>query len=300
MSATPSRSVSDQLAGFLRPAFFARLAVAYLAVGALILVCEPLLGAIVARGARDLVLLTSAMAYLDELAWGGEAFRVTTHLMSGHLSIDARAYWFMVGFPVGFAAALPGLASRAGVRRVLLALGVSLAAAAVMLALTADGQLLERFAGVQLHVNPPWRDMLVQKTVRRFWDLAALMYPFGACLALAWSALDEATPPRRERAFTRRSAALVVAAGLVLLAADRAADLRHVASRAELIPALQAANPQLGRIFLAQGRRLEQRGRLEDALRAYRLAEAYPGYQQRARAGRARVEARLRRQEGGP
>ena len=167
MSAPPSRPVSEHLTDFLRPAFFARLALAYLAVGALILAFEPLLGSVIGRGARDLILLSSATPYLDDITWGGEAFRITTHLLNGHLSIDAQPFWFMVGFPLGFAAALPGLASRAGAARLGIALGVSLAASALMLALAADGTLLENFGRIKLRVNPPWRDMLVRRTLPR-------------------------------------------------------------------------------------------------------------------------------------
>ena len=266
---TPAPRPSDLLADFLRPAFLVRLTLAYVAVAALLMLAEPLLGAVMARGARDLILLTSALPYLDSITWSGENFRVTTHLLGGHLSLDRRGYWFMVAFPVGFAIAVPGLLSLRGVVRLLAVTGISIAFAMSLLAIAADGLLSESLWDVRLRVNPPWRDMLVRTAMRRFWDFAALMYQFAACLAVAWASMGKEPSSGSSNLLHWTTLAALLAGGIFLLAADRAAENRRVASERELRPALEVLNPKLfGHHLLMRAKRLEQQGHLAAAAEA--------------------------------
>ncbi|MGI9591539.1 MAG: hypothetical protein ACR2P8_09230, partial [Myxococcota bacterium] len=245
MSEPASRSVPELLAEFLRPIFLVRLALAYIGVAALLMVSEPVLGAVIARAARNAILLGSVAPYLDTLTWSGEKFRATTHLMGGHLSIDPQGYWFLIAFPAGFAAALPGLLSLRGLGRLLIAVAVSLVVASLLLAITFDGLMAEKFEEVHVRVNPHWRDMLVRSAMRRFWDFAALIYPFAACLALAWTEFGRG--PEDASALHWSTALGLLSIALILLAVDRLATARHVDSELALRPHLIELNPYLGR-----------------------------------------------------
>jgi hypothetical protein len=296
MSERAPSPVPELLTRFLRPVFLLRLTVAYVAAGALLMVSESALGSLIARGAQDLILLTSAVPYLDTLTWSGEWFRATTHLLGGHLSIEPQGYWFLIAFPAGFAAALPGLVSAKGAFRLLAAIGVSVAVASLLLAITADGLIAQKLHSVHIRVNPDWRDMLVRSAMGRFWDFAALMYPFAACLALAWSAVDHGEGSGRLLHWS--TAAGLVALALLLMAADRYAEERRVGSEAELRPLLADLNPYFGRHLLLRAATLEASGHLVEAREACRDALKYPRFRRNARKCQRRITAKLRAEQG--
>ncbi len=300
MSERASRSVQELLTDFLRPVFLLRLSLAYVAAAALLMVGTPVLGALIARGARDLILLTSAVPYLDTLTWSGESFRATTHLLGGHLSIEPQGYWFVVAFPVGFAAALPGLWSPRGLARLLAATGISVAVAALLLAITIDGLIAETLHTVHVRVNPSWRDTLVRSAMGRFWDFAALMYPFAACLALAWTGVDR-NPRSGPGSLLHWSTGVgVLTLALLLVAADRHAEARRVDSELALRPLLAELNPYFGRHLLLRAEKLEAGGHLQMAGEACRAARKYPRFRKKARQCVRRVAAKLRAQKGAP
>lgn len=298
MSERAPRPLPELLTGFLRPAFLLRLLLAYVAVSALLMVAAPVLGAVIARGARDLILLTSAVPYLDTLVWSGEHFRATTHLMGGHLSIEPQGYWFLVAFPAGFAAALPGLLSARGLFRLLAATGISIAVASLLLAITADGLIVETLKSVHIRVNPPWRDMLVRSAMGRFWDFAALMYPFAACLLLAWTALGREPAPGPGSLLHWSTGAAVLALALLLAAADRQADARRVDDELALRPMMAHLNPFFGRHLLLRARTFEAGGRLKEARDACREAAEYPSFRKEAQRCRRRITEKLQAQKG--
>jgi len=296
MSERAPSPVPELLTSFLRPIFLLRLTVAYVAAGALLMVTESALGSLIARGAQDLILLSSAAPYLDSLTWSGEWFRATTHLLGGHLSIEPQGYWFLIAFPTGFAAALPGLVSTKGLLRLLAAIGVSVAVASLLLAITADGLIAQKLHSVHLRVNPSWRDMLVRSAMGRFWDFSALMYPFAACLALAWSSLAVAEGSGRPIHWS--TAAGLLALALLVMAADRYAEARRVDSEAELRPLLADLNPYLGRHLLLRAETLEASGHLVEAREACRDALEYPRFRRKARKCQRRITALLRAEQG--
>jgi len=300
MSEPASRPVPELLADFLRPAFLLRLALAYAATAGLMMVAESWVGAAVARGARNLILLTSATPYLDTLTWSGDRFRATTHLLGGHLSIEPAGYWFLIAFPAGFAAALPGLLSPRGVVRLLLAAGVSLGVASLLLAITADGLISERLEDFHVRVNPGWRDMLVRSAMGRFWDFAALMYPFAACLALAWSEFGRGAEAAAGPGFHWSTAAGLLAVALLLLAGDQLASSRRVDSELALRAHLKELNPYFGRHLLLRARHLEASGHLHMAAEACRSAASHPRFRKEARACTRRVAKKLGMQEEQP
>ena len=290
----------ELLAEFLRPIFLVRLALAYIGAAALLMVGEPVLGAVIARGARDAILLGSAAPYLDTLAWSGEKFRATTHLLGGHLSVDPQGYWFLIAFPAGFAAALPGLLSLRGVARLLLAIAVSVAVASLLLAITIDGLMAEKFEEVYVRVNPHWRDMLVRSVMQRFWDFAALMYPFAACLALAWTEFGRGPEAAAGSAFHWSTLLGLVGLALILLAVDQLATARRVDSELALRPHLLELNPYFGRHLLLRARTLEASGHLEMASETCRAAENHPRFKQEAVACQQRIAAKLEAQKARP
>jgi len=300
MSESASRPVPELLTDFLRPVFLLRLTLAFLAAAALLMVGDAALGAVIARGARDLILLTSAAPYLDTLTWSGEKFRATTHLLGGHLSIDPQGYWFLVAFPAGFAAALPGLLSLRGLARLLAAIGISVAVASLLLAITADGLITMKLHEVHVRVNPGWRDMLVRSAMGRFWDFAALMYPFAACLGLAWTEFGRDASADRGRGLHWSTGAALLALALLLIAADRYAEARRVDSELALRPHLADLNPFFGRHLLLRARKLEATGHLNMAGEACRAAAKYPRFKQEARQCQRRIRAKLRAQEAKP
>lgn len=300
MSERASRPVPELLADFLRPAFLVRLTLAYVGAAAVLMVAMPVLGAVLARGARDVILLTSATPYLDTLTWSEGHFRATTHLMGGHLSIDAQGYWFMIAFPAGFAAALPGLLSARGLLRLLTAIAVSVAVAVVLLAIIADGLIARDLHAVYVRVNPTWRDMMVRSAMGRFWDFAALMYPFAACLALAWTgfAREPAQVGGARGHWTIWAG--VVATALLLFAADRFASERRVDSELELRPYLKELNPYFGRHLLLRAAKLEATGHLHMAAEACRAAKEYPRFHDEALRCTRRIRAKLHAAEREP
>jgi hypothetical protein len=299
MSQPAPRALPELLTGFLRPAFLIRLVVAYIAVAALLMVCAPILGAVVARGARNLILLTSAVPYLDTLTWTENHFRATTHLLGGHLSIDPQSLWFVVVFPTGFAAALPGLLSVRGLARLLATIGISAAVASFLLAITMDGLISAKLHSVYVQVNPGWRDMLVRSAMGRFWDFAALMYPFLACLALAWSAVGRTLDPGGDSLLHWSNIAGVLALVLLLFAADRHAEELRVDNEVRLRPLLADLNPYYGRHLMMRAAKLERSGNLHVAAEACRAAKAYPRFEPEARACLGRIRAKLDKLEAG-
>jgi len=294
------------MAGVQRPlgfAFLARLAASYLVVGGLLYATQPLLGRSLARAARDLILISSWVPHLGDVCFDAGVFQLETLLASGALTLDARPYWFVIAFPVGFAAALPGLRTSAYWRRLLGVLAISLAVDTLLVAVTVDANLVGHLRDTGVLVNPRWRDALVGSMMRRFWELAAIIYPFAACVWLAWGRvirLPGMRPPAaRKPPSTRTTAAAVVVIALALLGIDRLADWRHEHAPEQLFPALQALNPDLGRYLLRRGRKLERARRYDAALRNYQLAARDPLYRPAALRGIARIR-RSERSEPDP
>ena len=293
MSEQTPRALPKLLTEFLGPAFLVRLTLAYIAIAALLMVGAPVLGAVIARIARDLILLTSAVPYLDTLTWSGKVFRATTHLLGGHLSIDPQGFWFMVGFPAGFAVALPGLLSIRGLARLLTAIAVSVAVAGLLLAITMDGLMTEKLEFFYVRVNPTWRVMLVRSAMGRFWDFAALMYPFAACLALAWSSFGRSPETGGPSLLHWTTGAGLLALVLLAVGADRQAEELHVENELQLRPLLADLNPFFGRYLMLRASKAESAGNLHMAAKDCRAATEYPRFEADARACLRRIRAKL-------
>lgn len=276
-----------------------RLAAACVVIGGLVALARPLLGPLLARVARNVVTLTSGVPHLAELAYGAGSFRLVTRLADGELFLDAGPYWFVVAFPMAFAAALPGVGTRDWWGRLGLTTAVSFGVAALLLAVTVDGQLVRELWSAGLRVNPRWRDQAVRATMRRFWEVALLAYPFAACAWLAWVGWVRPARGGSTRGGSRWAAPLLVVVTAAAGACDLVAERRLDLDPEELYARLRAYNPDLGLFLLRRGAELEAAGRHGPARRHYEMAARYPAQATEARRGLERVEAAERGSRGG-
>jgi hypothetical protein len=270
---------------------------------------------LIARGARDLLILSSAVPPIWDVAWVGDwQIQLSTPLLGRGFG-GAEHWWpFTLLFPLGFAAAAPGVAWGERLRRGLVISVGGLAVSSFVMACNAAHALGEALRSLGLLLYPDWRADLHFRVAFWTWSIAAIGYPLAASLYALAPAIPglgsspEPPPARSRRKKTRKRPRATgrrlvpwLALAIALLALDLFASRRL--ARLELddvVAALEPFNRDVGAYFVLAGERELDAGRVEVARRYFQIGLSYPQHGQRALQGleRARGATSERRAKG--
>jgi hypothetical protein len=277
-----------------------RFALAYVAIGLLLYASPPVLMRLIARGARDLLILSSQVPPIWDVAWVGDwQIQLATPLLGRGFGGAERWWPFTLLFPLGFAAAVPGVAWGERLHRALVICVGGLAVSCIVLACNGAHALGEALRSLGLLLYPEWRADLHFRIAFWTWSIAAIAYPLAAslyALAPAIPGLGSSQTPqsprsrrkadRKRRATARRRLVGWVALAIALVGLDLYASRRL--ARLDLdgvVAALESFNPDLGAYFVVAGERELGAGRVELARRYFQIGLRYPQHGQRALRG---------------
>jgi len=251
-------------------------------VGAALYATRDALGGLVARGARDLLLLSAPHAYLSAIEWAEGLFRVRSPFLPGSITVDFPGLWFLLGIPVAFALSLPGIPGR--VWRAGMTLMASLIACWIAVAIAVEEALGTTLEQLGLMVLPPWRAQGLRAACRSICAVLPVAYPLIACFWIASRNLRSRDHLRfRERALPRRLVRRSVALAALALAWVTL-DLWAVRTIPASSPRLrdyrvfEAWSPDLGSHLLRRGEIEHEAKRYGWAAHSFRLALKHEGY----------------------
>jgi hypothetical protein len=268
-------------------------------VGAALYATRDAVGELVARGARDLLLLSAPHAYLSAIERAEGLFWVRSPFLPALYAFDIPGLWYLLGIPVAFALSLPGAQGR--VWRAGMALMASLIACWIAVAIAVEEVLGTTLEQLGLMVLPPWRAQGLRAVCRLICDALPAVYPLIACSWIASRNLtsrDDLQP--RERALRRRRVRRIFALAALALAwvtLDLWAGRIIPASPPSLrdYRAFEAWSPDLGSYLLRRGEIEHEAERYAWAAHSFRLALEHEGYY-----GSPREVRRLARSERHP
>ena len=268
-------------------------------VGAALYATRDAVGELVARGARDLLLLSAPHAYLSAIEWAEGIFWVRSPFLPGSLAVNVPGLWFLLGIPVAFALSLPGAQGR--VWRAGMALMASLIACWIAVAIAVEELLRTTLEQLGLMVLPPWRAQGLRAVCRSTSAALPIAYLLIACSLIASRnltsrdhlRLQKRALPRRR---VRRSFALATLA-LAWVTLDLWAGRTIPASPPTLrdYRAFEAWSPDLGSYLLRRGEIEHEAERYVWAAHSFRRALEHEGYH-----GSPREVRRLARSERHP
>ena len=251
-------------------------------VGAALYVTRDELGGIVARGARDLLLLSAPHAYLSAIEWAEGLFWVRSPFLKGSLTVDIPGLWLFLGVPVAFTLSLPSAPGR--VWRAGMTLLASLIACWIVVAIAVEEALGTTLEQLGLMVLPPWRAQGLRAACRLICDVLPVAYPLIACSWIASRNLRSRDHLQfRERALPRRLVRRIFALAALALAwvtLDLWAGRIIPASPPQLrnYRVFEAWTPDLGSHLLRRGEAEHEAERYAWAAHSFRLALKHEGY----------------------
>jgi hypothetical protein len=186
-------------------------------VGVALYATRDVVGGLVARGARDLLLLSAPHAYLSAIEWAEGSFWVRSPFLPVPLAVGIPGFWLFLGIPVGFALSLPGVPDR--VWRAGMVLIVSFIACWIAVAIAVEEALGTTLEQLGLMVLPPWRAQGLRAACRSICVALPVAYPLIAC---SWIASRNLTSRNhlqfRELALPRRRIRRIFALAALALA----------------------------------------------------------------------------------
>ena len=277
LAASPLQSLrarfgSRWLAGFLAAAC---------AIGGAAYLARDAVALCVARGARDLLLVTAPHPYIAAIEWIGGQFVFLSPFLAGAIQIEMVSIWLIVTLPPAFALSFPQSRNRLGSATA--ALACSFVACCVMLALVAELEIGMVLKEQGLNIVQPWRMEWVKNALRIVGDTLPVAYPVVACIWITRrrsnrqpSEASNAQPNARSTLRQR-----LVLAGVILTfvaVGTRAQQLAPkwgvAAKRADYV-ALESWNSNLDTHLVQRGELESAAGRYERAARFFRMALSY-------------------------
>jgi hypothetical protein len=263
------------------------LIVAYGLVSILLYYFWPQIAFIIAHGAQRVVLVLNPIPYVGEFSWTEGGYQLGDRIMRWRLYLRITFLPFTLGFPVGFALAMPGLRTSRYWRILGWTIVASVAMCIVQLAVAADERLALASLKFGIEIHAGWHDELLRIAANSLeWDFLMLLYPFVACLLLIRALLTPTGPgasarksPRPAQRSWLRNGEFAALASLLLLISiiEVRAQQLHNLPREHLLEELAERNADLGKSLIRLGDSLSAEGKHRAALHWYRIASEYDG-----------------------
>lgn len=292
----------------------AKILATYALLWVLLVQLAPLLGASLARGARNWVLATSWIPYLIELSWTESGYLAHDLLLPIGRVIATPTLLFAFLFPVGLAIALPAQSRGDWILRLTTTLVVSYAVCSMLLAIVIEQELIEGLAEFGVTIHEPPRPALIRAASRYVWDFSEVVYPVVMSVWIGRSALLRQPAEQGEggrfgtttgwKGALVALAVILVGLGGLELRARRAHAATLSDSHSTSIRKLAALNPEFGTSLMRIGEMYMEFQQYGLAYQMFERALGYPGSEILARDGMRRArgkgrKTRVRRQQRG-